>query len=79
MTRYLTIRNYLEREIGLAYRITDETEELYCNPYWKEDSWIPSYTTIEKILERYGVEFFELKWYNEEEFKALILMDELVS
>ena len=82
MKQYLTIRNYHEEEIGLVYRWIYDTDANLAefNFYFPEnDNWNRSIDTKDSILEIYTDNFFELKWYTEEEYKALLTMKELTS
>lgn len=79
MKQYLTIRNYHEEEIGLVYRWTEELIEY--NHYYKQaTSWRQATRTGEEIMEEFTTQdCYECIWYTEEEFKALLLMEELIS
>lgn len=79
MNLYLTIRNYHEKEVGIAFRWIEDRIE-FNHYYDKEESWIESVSTKEEIIERYcNSKFFECIWYTEEGYKAMLTMKELVS
>lgn len=78
MNTYLTIRNYHEKEIGMVFRHTNK-DYWECNLYYDRNSWFKTGSTLDKILDDYPKSVFELKWYTEEEYRAMLAMEELIS
>ena len=79
MKPYMTIRNYNEKEIGIAFRIVGDLIE-FNHSYREENSWRPSVCDMDEIERRYNIpEHFEVVWYTEEEYKAMLIMRELIS
>lgn len=79
MNLYLTIRNYHEKEVGIAFRWIEDRIE-FNHYYDNERTWLESNCTKDEIIERYyKPEVFECIWYTEQSYRAMLTMKELVS